>query len=147
MKASDWQTAVATLRVATTLVEGIQAGLSRRGFDDVRPVHGFAFAALSGDPLNTAGLALALEISKQAAAQLVAYLVERGYLTREPDPRDSRSQLLVLTDHGRACTTAAEEAAADVVAGWRERAGGSAFTHYAQAVNALATPGRLRPSW
>jgi DNA-binding MarR family transcriptional regulator len=144
---TDWQTATAILRLSAALVDGIQFGLTDRGFDDVRPVHGFAFAALSGGDTTTSGLAVALGITKQAAAQLVGHLLARGYVTRGPAPHDGRARLIVLTDHGRACTAAAEQAAADVVAAWRSHLDPAAFDTFAQALTGLAEPGRLRPAW
>jgi DNA-binding MarR family transcriptional regulator len=143
---TDWQTAAATLRLSGQLVDGIQEGLAARGFTDIRPAHGFVFAALSTD-MTTSGLAVALDITKQAAAQLVDTLVERGYLSRQPDPRDRRAQLLVLTERGRACTQAAEQAASDVVNGWHDQVSKADFAAFTHSLHALAKPGRLRPSW
>lgn len=145
--ATEWQTATATLRLSAALVDGIQSGLAERGFDDVRPVHGFAFAALSGGETTTSGLAAALGITKQAAGQLVDHLVARGYVTRVPAPHDGRAQLIILTHHGHACTEAAEQAAADVVNTWRSHLAPAAFESFAQALSELAQPGRLRPAW
>jgi DNA-binding MarR family transcriptional regulator len=121
--------------------------LSTVGFDDVRPVHGFAFAVLSGDNVTTADLATALAITKQAAAQLVAHLVQRGYLIRRPDPRDGRAQLLVLTARGLRCTAAAEAAAAEVIAAWRSDLPAATFASFVRALAQIAEPGRLRPAW
>jgi DNA-binding MarR family transcriptional regulator len=143
----DWQTATSTLRVAAQLVEGVQGGLAAAGFTDVRPVHGFAFAALSGGDLTTSGLATEMGITKQAAAQLVEHLVEHQYVIRRSDPRDGRAQLLVLTDRGHACTAAAERAAAEVVAIWRRQATKEAFVGFAQTLAAIDDQGRLRPAW
>lgn len=137
----------AVLRVASQLVDGIQEGLVRRGFDDVRPAHGFAFARLSGAPATASELATHLGVSKQAAGQLVDHLVKRGYLRRQPDPADGRARLLVLTSRGRACTIAADEAAAEVVRLWRDQLNPSQFAQLQQALQALAVPGRLRPTW
>jgi DNA-binding MarR family transcriptional regulator len=145
--ATDWQTATDTLRVAAQLVDGIQAGLAKRGFTDIRPVHGFAFAALSTGDMTAGRLAGALGITKQAAAQLVDHLVSHGYLTRRPDPCDGRSQLLVLTDRGYSCTAAAEQSAAEVVARWRTSMPAPVFAALTQALGTLAEPGRLRPAW
>jgi DNA-binding MarR family transcriptional regulator len=145
--ATDWHTATATLRLSAALVEGIQSGLATRGFDDVRPVHGFAFAALSGGDTTTSGLAAALGITKQAAAQLVDHLVARGYVTRVPAPHDGRARVIVLTERGHACTAAAEQAAAAVVDGWRRQLDPTTFDTFTHALGALAAPGRLRPIW
>lgn len=147
MTDSDPALAAAVLRVASQLVDGIQAGLVRRGFDDVRPVHGFAFARLSGAPATASDLAAHLGVTKQAAAQLVDHLVERGYVRRHVDPSDRRARLLVLTARGKACTAAADAAAADVVRQWRDQLPASQFEQLQHALRALAVPGRLRPAW
>ncbi|MEH3076710.1 MAG: MarR family winged helix-turn-helix transcriptional regulator [Quadrisphaera sp.] len=128
-------------------MDGIQAGMRQRGFDDVRPVHGYAFARLSAPPSTTADLALHLGVTKQAAAQLVDHLVDRGYVRREPDPRDARARLLVLTERGRACTAAAEQASADVIDHWRDQLSAQDLSHLQRVLLRIATPGPLRPAW
>lgn len=144
---ADSVTAAALLRAATQLVDGIQAGLRQRGFDDVRPVHGYAFARISAPPATTADLAVHLGISKQAAAQMVAHLVARGYVRREPDLRDARARQLVLTERGRACTAAAEQASADVIGHWRGQLSAQDLAHLQRVLSQIATPGPLRPAW
>ncbi len=140
-------TAAAVLRIASQLVDGVQEGLALRGFDDVRPAHGFAFARISGTRATTADLAVHLGVTKQAAAQLVEHLVGHGYLMREADPRDGRAKLLVLTERGRACTTAAEQAATDVVQRWKAQLSPQQYTEMRDALHQIAVPGRLRPAW
>lgn len=147
MSADGPMTAMAVLRVASQLVDGIQEGLARLGFDDVRPVHGFAFARISGTRATTADLAVHLGVTKQAAAQLVDHLVGHGYLTREADPCDGRAKLLILTERGRACTTAAEQAATDVVQQWTAQLSPRQFAEMRDALDQIAVPGRLRPAW
>lgn len=143
----DPATAAAILRVASQLVDGIQQGLAERGFRDVRPAHGFAFARISGSPATTSELAVHLGVSKQAAGQLVDHLVGRGYLRREADPSDGRARLLLLTELGWACTRAADEAAADVVGRWRAELPDGHFQVMREALAQIAQPGRLRPPW
>jgi hypothetical protein len=41
--------AVGLLSVSRALVDGVSAGVRARGFGDVRPAHGFAFARLAPD--------------------------------------------------------------------------------------------------
>lgn len=147
MTADGWQTAAAVLHLASQLVDGIQDGLARRGFDDVRPAHGFAFVRIAGGDAITADVAEHLGITKQAASQLVEHLVQHGYVTREADPRDARARLLALTDRGRACTAAAEQAAAETVELWRRRLGPTQFGSLQSALGTIVTPGRLRPTW
>lgn len=147
MPTDNWSTATAVLRLATELVDGVQQGLADRGFLDVRPVHGFAFARLSGAPATTAQLADHLGITKQATSELVAHLVGRGYLTRTPDPDDRRARLLVLTDRGHACTRAAQQAAADTVDQWNEKLTVQQQADLRSTLIAISSPGRLRPAW
>jgi DNA-binding MarR family transcriptional regulator len=147
MTGDSWEAAVAILRLASQLVDGIQEGLARRGFDDVRPAHGFAFARISEGDATTSDVAEHLGITKQAAGQLVEYLVDHGYVIRQPDERDARARLLLLTEQGRACTAAAEAAAAETVEGWRSQLGPPAFAQLQATLITIITPGRLRPSW
>ena len=135
------------LRLAAQLVEGIQTGVAESGFDDVRPVHGFAFARLSESPATTSQLAEHLGITKQATSELVLYLVDHGYLNRVPDPADRRARLLVLTDRGHDCTRAAKAAAAHTVESWEQRLTREQAAALREGLAAAASPGRLRPSW
>lgn len=143
----DWRTATSVLRLATQLVDGIQDGLARRGFDDVRPAHGFAFVRISPGDATIADVAQHLGVTKQAASQLVAQLEARGYVTRRENPRDGRAQLLALTARGHACTVGAEQAAAETVAGWRQSLKPSQFAALDRALAAIVEPGALRPTW
>ena len=147
MPADSWDTATAVLRLATQIVEGVQQGVAEAGFDDIRPVHGFAFARLSVAPATTAQLAEHLGITKQATSELVHNLVDRGYLTRISDPSDGRARLLVLTARGDACTRAAQNAAMHTVNSWQQRITPQQFSSLGDALAAVATPGHLRPAW
>jgi len=147
MAGDSWETAVAVLHLSSQLVDGIQEGLARRGFDDVRPAHGFAFARISEGDATTSDVAEHLGITKQAAGQLVDYLVDHGYVMRRPDARDARARLVLLTERGQACTAAAEAAAAETVDEWRSQLGPSGFGQLQAAFGTITTPGRLRPSW
>jgi DNA-binding MarR family transcriptional regulator len=147
MTGDSWETAVSVLRLASQLVDGIQEGLVRRGFDDVRPAHGFAFVRISEGDATTADVAEHLGITKQAAGQLVEYLVDHEYVMRRPDERDARARLLLLTKRGHACTAAAEASAAETVDGWTSQLGSPGFAQLQAALITITTPGRLRPSW
>jgi DNA-binding MarR family transcriptional regulator len=86
-------------------------------------------------------------VTKQAAAQLVQQLEERGYVTRRPHPRDARAALLALTSRGVACTVAAEEAASEAVERWRPALGERRFRELQLALRTVVRPGPLRPAW
>ncbi|MGW0019086.1 MarR family winged helix-turn-helix transcriptional regulator [Rhodococcus sp. NPDC003382] len=138
---------VLVLRAASHLVDAIQEGVAARGFTDVRPSHGFAFARISSGDATASDLAEHLGVTKQAAGQLVDQLVDRGYVTREADPTDARARLLRLTDRGWACTRAADDAAREAVEQWRDRLDPATYAALGTALRTVVTPGRLRPAW
>lgn len=138
---------VLVLRMATQLIDAIQDGVATRGFTDVRPSHGFAFARISTGDATASDLADHLGVSKQAAGQLVDQLVDRGYVTREADPADGRARLLRLTPRGWECTRAADEAARVAVAQWRRQLDPATFAALCTALRTVVRPGRLRPAW
>ena len=147
MARDDWETAVRLLQLATQLIEDIDSGTRDRGFDDVRPSHGFAFSRIAAGGATVGDVASHLGVTKQAASQLVEHLVAAGYVAREPHPDDARAWLLTLTDRGDACTKAAVSAAEDSVRAWRRKAGPGQVKALHDALAGLAEPGPLRPVW
>ncbi|MEW2163090.1 MarR family winged helix-turn-helix transcriptional regulator [Streptomyces sp. NPDC007084] len=137
----------ALLSAAGELTRRIDEGVVARGFEGVRPAHGFAFARLSPDGATVTDLAGHLGVTKQAVSQLVEELVGKGYVERRPHPDDARARLIVLTDRGRACTRAAEEAAAEVVRGWGELLGAGDMRALYTGLLRIAPYGPLRPAW
>ena len=135
------------LATANALIDGIQAGLGARGFTDVRPAYGFAFTLLSGGGATVSDLAAHLGVTRQAGAQLVDEMAARGYVERRPHPVDGRAQLIVLTDHGLACTRAASAAAADTARAWAHVLGVPRLQMLSADLSRIASPQRLRPAW
>lgn len=135
------------LSAARGLVDGIDAGVRARGFTDVRPAHGFAFTLLSAGGATVVELARHLDVTKQAASQMVEELTAKGYVERRPHPDDARAKLIVLTDKGWSCTRAADEAAAEILRSWSDRIGDRRLTALRADLATLAVPGRLRPTW
>ena len=138
---------VLLLGAARALVDGIDAGVRARGFTDLRPAHGFAFALLAAGGATVADLARHLDVTKQAVSQMVDDLVAKGYVERRPHPEDARARLLVLTERGWACTRAADEAAEETLRPWAEAIGGERVAALRADLGRIATPGRLRPTW
>jgi DNA-binding MarR family transcriptional regulator len=83
-----------------TLVDAAIAELAERGHQDVRPVHDFAMRAIAAGADNASELGRRLSITKQSAAKTIAVLQERGYVTRDTDPRDGRRKRLQVTALG-----------------------------------------------
>ena len=138
---------VLLLSAARALVDGIDAGVRARGFADLRPAHGFAFVRLAGDGATVGQLAEHLDVTKQAASQMVEELVTKGYVERRPHPDDARARLIVLTPKGWACTRAADEAATELLRPWADALGPQRLAALRADLSRIATPGRVRPSW
>ncbi|WP_371672500.1 MarR family winged helix-turn-helix transcriptional regulator [Streptomyces sp. NBC_00289] len=137
----------ALLAVAGDLTQRIHDGVVARGFEGVRPAHGFAFARLAPDGATATDLAAHLGVTKQAASQLVEEIVRKGYAERRPHPEDARARLVVLTEQGWACTRAAEAAAAEAVREWVELLGEGEVRVLCQQLGRIAPYGPIRPAW
>jgi len=148
MRNDDAQSlAFGLLAAGRALVDGVSAGVRARGFDDVRPAHGFAFSRLSAGGATITQLAGHLDVTRQAAAQLVDELIARGYVERRPHPSDARARLIVLTEKGWACTWAAEAAIADTLRPWEATLGPEGLLAMRDYLLAVAPSGPLRPTW
>lgn len=135
------------LGAARAVVDGVDAGVRARGFADLRPAHGFAFTLLSAGGTTVVDLARHLDVTKQAASQMVDDLVAKGYVERRPHPTDARARLVVLTDRGWACTRAADAAAEETLRPWAEQMGERRLNELRADLARIAAPGRLRPLW
>jgi DNA-binding MarR family transcriptional regulator len=85
----------------------ISRGLTRIGDARLRRL-GLATAQLpvlsmlrNGERLSQADLAKAAKVEQPTMAQLLARMERDGLIHREPDPRDRRSSLVMLTDAAR----------------------------------------------
>ncbi len=85
----------------------IRLMLAEAGCEDMprNGIYVLGSVANAGAPLSQ--IIAELDISKQAAGQLVDTLVLRGYLTREEDAEDRRRVALALTPRGAAIAAAA----------------------------------------
>lgn len=137
----------ALLAVAGGLTQRIHEGVIARGFEGLRPAHGFAFARLAPDGATVTDLAAHLGVTKQAASQLVDEMVRKGYAERRPHPGDARARLVVLTGQGWACTRAAEEAAAEAVREWGDLLGEREVRSLGEQLLRIAPHGPVRPGW
>ena len=79
----------------------VLARLAEHGHDDVRPAHAAVFQYLDDTGTTVSVLAERAQMTKQAMAELVRHLEDRGHVVRVPDPTDRRAKLVVPTDRGR----------------------------------------------
>ncbi|MET9439513.1 MarR family winged helix-turn-helix transcriptional regulator [Streptomyces sp. NPDC006610] len=135
------------LAVAAELTRRIHDGVTARGFEGLRPAHGFAFARIAAGGATVTDVAAHLGVTKQAASQLVDELVRKGYVERRAHPEDARARMLVLTERGLACTRAAEEAAAEAVGAWAGVLGEGELRALGERLARMAPGGPVRPVW
>ena len=76
-------------------------GVVNAGYDDLNPAHIGLWRYPGLDGLRPSQLADRAGITKQSVNELLAYLEQRGYLLRVPDPADGRARVIRLTAKGR----------------------------------------------
>jgi DNA-binding MarR family transcriptional regulator len=103
--------AILVVGAAHAVGASLRRELNAAGFP-VRQPHGYVLRALYERPLALTALAELLDVSKQAAGQVVDEMVVLGLVERSPDPSDGRAKLLSLSDRGRAARARALEVSA-----------------------------------
>jgi DNA-binding MarR family transcriptional regulator len=95
------QAAQELLAVLPLLNRLVAAEVRREAGDETTMPQFRVLTHLADGPLTVSGLARRRRVSLQSMGELVQVLVERGWVTRVPDPNDRRQQHLTLTDRGR----------------------------------------------
>jgi DNA-binding MarR family transcriptional regulator len=106
-----------------TLVDAAMVELADRGYDDFRPTHEFAMRAIIAGADSTSDVGRRLSVSKQAAAKTITVLVERGYVSSDPDPSDARRNRLQVTPRGFDVLREGEAIFDDLRARWEAKLG------------------------
>jgi DNA-binding MarR family transcriptional regulator len=94
--------------------QSIRARLYAIGVDDLPRNGVFVLAGIDPTGGPRQDLPTGLGVSKQAVSQVIDVLVNRGYLTRSPDPGDRRRISLELTGRGQEAVDAALHGVEDV---------------------------------
>src|ERR1700722_20772956 len=83
-----------------SIIDELHVELARRGYQDMRPAHGFAMQAIGFSGATATEVGRRLGISKQAAGKTVERLEALGYVERAGDGHDRRRKLVRLTPRG-----------------------------------------------
>ena len=106
-----------------TLQAQVYAGLTARGFADIRPAHSSVFRYIKPEGSRVSDLAERAEITKQSLAYVAGNLADLGYVSIEPDATDARAKLVILTERGRQVSEALVELSAGLEAQCAARMG------------------------
>ncbi|MFC8801545.1 MarR family winged helix-turn-helix transcriptional regulator [Promicromonospora sp. NPDC057138] len=133
-----------------TLVDAATVELAARGYDDVRPVHDFAMRAIAAGADSAADLGRRTSVSKQAAAKTIAVLVDRSYVSREPDPGDARRKRLQVTPLGFEVLRQGESIFDELREKWARQIGAAELAALEAQLTKLVGDGAVRvdePGW
>lgn len=86
------------------IVEGVVGA----GFP-LKPKHSAVFAQIETEGSRLTELARRAGMTPQAMGELVDELEKLGYVARQPDPKDRRAKLIVLTSNGWAAVEAGKQ--------------------------------------
>jgi DNA-binding MarR family transcriptional regulator len=128
-----------------TLVDAATAELAARGYDDFRPNHEFAMRAVIAGADSASDLGRRLSVSKQAAAKTIAVLVDRGYVSSEPDPADARRKRLQVTPLGFDVLREGEAIFEDLRARWEQKLGAAELARLEASLTTLVGDAAVRP--
>jgi MarR family transcriptional regulator, temperature-dependent positive regulator of motility len=82
---------------------------------ELTPLQFAALTALSAEPgLNQRELGERIALDKSTLGDIVSRLVRRGYVKRQPDPRDGRSRAITVTAAGSRALNRARPAVAQI---------------------------------
>jgi DNA-binding MarR family transcriptional regulator len=79
-----------------------------------KPSHSAVFAQIKREGSRLTDLARGANMTPQSMSEVVAELIDLGYVERRPDPTDGRAKLIVLTPRGHACIDAGETTIQDL---------------------------------
>jgi len=119
------------------IVAKIDAGLRAKGFTDLRPAHFVVFQHIHPEGSRITELAERAQMTKQSMSELVNYLEARGYLERQPDPKDRRASIVRLSNKGEALNHAAREVLQDIENEWSSQIGWTQMNAIKEGLNAI----------
>lgn len=116
-------------RAEALFVAEFDARLATGGYPDLSLAHtANVLRFLQDGQLRPGKLVERACVTKQAVSQQVAHLQRCGYVTVEPDPRDSRARLVQLTAKGRKAQQVAAQLFAAIEQEWADQMGAEQLT-------------------
>lgn len=150
----NYELAVLFLMASRVLVDELHTHLREAGYSDIRPAHGFAFQLLAPNGATINEIGEHLGVTKQAASQMVEYLEQHSYVSRQPHPGDKRNKVVLLTAKGWECIKAVEKILGNLEQQWSDLLGYERMATLRVDLHRLiletnkgSWPNKLRPAW
>lgn len=128
-----------------TLVDGAMRELTARGYEDFRPAHEFTMRVIAAGADSASDVGRRMSVSKQAAAKVIAVLLDRGYVSRAPHPADSRRKRLQVTPLGFEVLRQGEAVFQELREEWERRIGAAELALVEARLATLVGDGAVRP--
>lgn len=130
------------------VIDELHDHLRTLGFDDVRPLHGFALQAID-DGISITEFARRLGVTKQAAAKTVASMEQLHLVQRHVNPSDTRATVITRTDRADEILSESGRFFARKEHEWQRMFGPEQFAALLDALSALnsSAPETSIPGW
>lgn len=107
--------------------EGLQSALRARGWEEVSRSQSMAFANIALGVRRPIDLARNLGITRQGVSKMLQEMVEREWVTIEPDPTDKRASIVVFSEKSQQLRSDALEILEKIDKDLAKRLGAKAF--------------------
>lgn len=107
--------------------EGLQSALRARGWEEVSRSQSMAFANIALGVRRPIDLARNLGITRQGVSKMLQEMVEREWITIEPDPSDKRASIVVFSEKSQQLRSDALEILAKIDKDLATRIGRKSF--------------------
>jgi DNA-binding MarR family transcriptional regulator len=105
------------------LIDGLHLRLADRGYVDIPRSYGFVLLACRNESITAQQIAELLGITKQGTSQLVESMLEAGYISAAPHPKDARVRWLKVAPKGRDLLSAVESIYEELENEWAKAIG------------------------
>ncbi len=122
------------------VIDELHEHLRSLGYDDVRPLHGFALQSISDGGVSITEFSHRLGVTKQAAAKTVASMEQLGLVQRHPDQTDSRATNVTRTERADNVLRESGRFFARKEREWRDAFGADRFENLLAALQELTSP-------
>ncbi|MFB9308210.1 DNA-binding MarR family transcriptional regulator [Agromyces hippuratus] len=131
------------------VIDELHEQLRELGFEDLRPLHGFALQSIAEGGVSISEFARRLGVTKQAAARTAASMESLGLVDRHVDPDDARASVITRTPRANDFLAASGRLLGERETEWRRQLGADRYDTMISCLQQLraAEPFTTIPGW